>query len=319
MTKAPYSCDLHSHTVRSDGEDTPFELIEHAIERGLKVLALTDHDVLPPAEIELPDGSTQDICQYARSRGLCFLRGIEFSCETTIQDVHIVGLGCDWEHPALAREAENVSLSKARSYIETLERLTKRGYPIRLEEVLSFGGQQIDITQLQKKRIFNIMAAKGYAANWSEAKLLVRDDPYLNVEREKPGALHIIELIHQAGGIAILAHPYLIDEAVEWSGEAMDRWAFIERMIAGGLDGIETRYTYNKTTCKDRRPPREIWREVQERVAGRLILSAGSDYHADAKKGTRDPRELGECGLTLDEYLSVPVFSRLYDQNMEGF
>lgn len=156
------------------------------------------------------------------------------------------------------------------------------------------------------------MAAKGYVSAWSEAKLLVREDPALNVEREKPGALRIIEAIHRAGGTAILAHPYLIDEQVRFQGERIGRWRLIERLAGAGLDGMEVRYTYDKTTCKDRRPPEAIWAEVRSRMPEGLFVSGGSDYHADYKKGQDNPRDLGECGLTMEEFLSVPVFARLY-------
>jgi len=308
VTAAPYVCDLHAHTVRSDGNDTPYELVENAARRGLKVVALTDHDVLPPKDIDLPDGTRRALCDYARLRGVCLLPGIEFSCETTIPDVHIVGLGCDWDAPALKQAEKDIVDSKADAYRKNIERLNERGYAMTLEEVLSFGGQAIPIEELQKKRIFDLMAAKGYTQTWSEAKILVREDPYLNVEREKPSGVHVIDILHKAGGIAILAHPYLIDEQVSLGGEAMGRADFIERLIAAGLDGIEVRYTYNKTTCKDKRPLEQIWQEVYDAYNGRLILSGGSDYHADGKKGVENPRELGECGLTWDEFAAVPFF-----------
>ena len=308
---APYPCDLHSHTVLSDGNDTPLELIEHAVARGLRVLAITDHDVLPPRTVELPGGKSKEIGTYAAERGLVLFKGIEFSCETTVQDVHIVGLECDWELPALQQEERAIARSKVDAYVETIARLNERGYPIELQEVLEFGGRPIPLEKLQKKRLFDFMAAKGYASSWSEAKLMVRDDPYLNVEREKPSAEHIIGLIHKAGGIAILAHPFLIDETVESSAGRESRNHFIQRLIGSGLDGIESRYTYAKTTCKDQRPQEELWREAEELAAGRLILSAGSDYHADAKKGIPNQRDLGECGLTMEEMAADPVWAGL--------
>ena len=310
-TAAPYVCDLHSHTTRSDGNDTPYELIEAAVERGLKVLAITDHDVLPPEQILPPNGSGVEICDFARTRGIILLRGIEYSCETEVQDVHVVGLGCRWDTPEMYREVARISASKAEAYLETIRRLNERGFPVDLEELLSGEGHAIPLEDLQKKRIFDYMARKGYAPDWSSAKLMVRDDPYLNVKREKPAALSIINSIHRAGGIAILAHPYLIDEEVKSGGQAIPRWQFIDSLIQGGLDGIELRYTYHKTTCKDRRPLPDIYEEIYRNVGGRLFFSGGSDYHAEHKKGIQDPRQLGECGLTWEEFRSVPVFRAL--------
>ncbi|MDD4462582.1 MAG: PHP domain-containing protein, partial [Eubacteriales bacterium] len=94
--KAKYPCDMHTHSNRSDGNDSPQALIDLAVERGLRVLVLSDHDVRPPKQIEI-DGRTIDPVEYAASRGLIFIPGIEFSCDTENDDVHIVGIGCDFD------------------------------------------------------------------------------------------------------------------------------------------------------------------------------------------------------------------------------
>ena len=313
-----YPVDLHSHTCLSDGADSIQELIENAVECGLKVLALTDHDILPPAEIHLPGGGSHSVVSWARGRGLCLLCGVEISCETGLEDVHIIGLGCRWTDPELKGMTEQIAQSKAESYCETVRRLNERGYVFTMEDLLGFDGRRTDILSLQKKRIFDFMAAKGFTADWIEAKLLVRNDPYLSVQREKPAAKRVIEAIHRAGGIAILAHPYLIDAIITVDGCEMSRWDYIERLIEMGLDGIETRYPYGKTTCRDKRPSAEIWFEVEKKAEKRLIMSAGSDYHADGKKGVPHPRGLGECGLTMEEFLSVPRFSELYQKAMDA-
>ncbi|MGI6192152.1 MAG: PHP domain-containing protein [Christensenellales bacterium] len=312
--KAPYPVDLHSHTVNSDGNDTPYELVMNTVNRGVQILAVTDHDVIPPKTARIPGNGELDLVEFAKSQGVALFRGIEFSCETTVQDVHIVGLGCDWDGDIMVEEARQIAHSKANAYIETVRRLNERGYAMDMEEILSLGGKRIDILELQKKRIFDMMALKGYTPDWKSAKLLVREDPYLSVEREKPSGIHIIDAIHRAGGIAILAHPMLIDEVVEKDGRKMTRWEYIDTLVEAGLDGIEGRYTYDKTSCKDKRKREEIWQDVLDRYTGRLFISAGSDYHADAKKGTANQRELGECGLTLAEFMSVPKLKELFDK-----
>lgn len=314
---ANYPVDLHTHTTLSDGADSINELIDNAVENGLKVIALTDHDILPPAEIHIPGGGARSLVGYARERGLCLLCGVEISCETGLEDVHIIGLGCKWNSPEMRNITAEISQSKADAYRETVNRLNERGFHFTLEELLTYDGRRVDLLSLQKKRIFDFMAAKGFTTDWVQAKLMVRDDPYLNVTRKKPSAQRVIKAIHNAGGIAILAHPYLIDQEVTIDGLKMSRWEYIEGLIEIGLDGIETRYTYGKTTCKDKRPSAEIWEEVEERVRGRLIISAGSDYHSDIKKNIKNPRMLGECGLTMKEFLSVPRFKELYENAMD--
>lgn len=312
-----YPVDLHSHTVLSDGADSIQELIENAVACGVKVLALTDHDILPPAEIHLAGGGSHSVVSWARSRGLCLLCGVEISCETGLEDVHIVGLGCRWNDAEMKNMTLQIAKSKAESYHETVRRLNERGYAFTMEELLGYDGRRTDLLSLQKKRIFDFLAAKGFTADWIEAKLLVRNDPYLSVPREKPSSRRVIEAIHRAGGIAILAHPYLIDAAIIIDGREYSRWDYVESLIEMGLDGIETRYPYGKTTCRDKRSSAEIWAEVEKQARNRIIISAGSDYHADGKKGTLNPRGLGECGLTMEEFLSVPKFYELYERAMD--
>ena len=77
--KPNYLCDLHSHTTRSDGNDTPKEFLDTAAALGMKVVAITDHDVLPPEKIEV-GGLMVDVERYAQKKGMKVLKGIEFSC-----------------------------------------------------------------------------------------------------------------------------------------------------------------------------------------------------------------------------------------------
>jgi predicted metal-dependent phosphoesterase TrpH len=314
---ANYPVDLHCHTVLSDGADSINELIDNAISSGLKVVALTDHDVLPPAEIHLPGGGSHSVVSWARFKGLALLCGVEFSCETGLEDVHIIGLGCRWKNQDLCNIALEIVQSKADAYQMIIKRLNKRGYKFSMDELLNYNDRKVELFTLQKKRIFDFMASKGFTADWIDAKLLIRDDPYLNVPRKKPSAERVIKTIHIANGIAILAHPYLIDPVVKINGREIERWEYIESLIESGLDGIEVRYTYNKTTCKDKRPTAEIWDEIHKKTEGRLITSGGSDYHADGKKKAQYPRELGECGLTMDEFCSIPAFLQLYEKTLD--
>ena len=302
MSLASFPCDLHTHTVRSDGNDTPVELVANAKARGVRVLVLCDHDVVPPQTVEV-DGRSVDFRDYALKQGVVVLPGIEFSCQTEIEDCHIVTLGCDFDDPDILQICDEVEKSKSESYVELLRRLGERGMPITLEEVLD--GAPLE--ELQKKRIFDRMARKGYAPDWKTAKLMVRDDPYLSVKRRKPDALRVIQLARRLGGITILAHPFLIDPEIPFEGETVTRAQFIDRLIDAGLCGIESCYPYAKTSTKDPRPSEELWALVRQDYTGRLFISGGSDYHDDAKKGTANPRELGECGLTMEAFLATPL------------
>ena len=259
---ANYECDLHGHTNRSDGNDSPVEYIRHAVHRGVKILAITDHDIVPPEMIELGGGKRQEITAYAKGIGVELLRGIEISCETYIDDVHLVCLGCDWNAPYFKELDEFTINSKVNSYRKLIDLLNEQGMEMTWEEVLQNNGYPVQEQFVQKKMIFELMARKGYMESWKEAKLYVKNSKEVSVKREKPDAVSVIKEIHKLGGIIILAHPYLISEPVSYKGKEMSRQEFIEVLIEAGLDGIEASYTYDKTSYGGTMTKDEIKKEV---------------------------------------------------------
>ena len=183
--KPNYLCDLHSHTTRSDGNDTPKEFLDTAAALGMKVVAITDHDVLPPEKIEV-GGLMVDVERYAQKKGMKVLKGIEFSCETEVEDVHLVAFGCDYSSPEILAMNRIIVQSKIDSYRRLTELLTEKGFPISWEEVLNYNDIPRKPEDVQKKIIFNLMAEKGYTETWSDAKLMIRNTPEYSVKREKP-------------------------------------------------------------------------------------------------------------------------------------
>lgn len=345
--KPKYPVDMHSHSTRSDGADTPQELIDHAAGLGMKILAITDHDIRPPREILIKEtGEYMDAVEYARSKGLRLLRGIEVSCETTAEDCHIVCLGCDWDDPYFDTLERAVVESKTGSYRELVRRLDADGMKMTWEEVLENGGNPVREDQVQKKMIFELIARKGYQKDWSAAKLMVKNTPVYQIMREKPDPVEVIRQVHRCGGIAIMAHPYLVNEPVhlplgaagEDMGSAagereeaagiegaagtgeivMDRAAYIDRLIEAGLDGIEACYSYAKTSYGGTLTPEQIEQEVRARYTDRVaIISGGSDYHADFKKGVKPEkaRIIGECGITLEYFESNELLMDILRRN----
>lgn len=301
-TQPNYLIDLHSHTTRSDGSDTPQEFISNAAALGMKVIVITDHDVLPPDVIEV-NGVMVDPVLYAQKKGMKLLPGIEFSCESLVEDVHLVVLGCDYTNPKILEMNEKIVQSKIRAYQKLLEVLESHGYLITWDEVLNYDDIPRKSEDVQKKIIFNLMAEKGYTKTWSDAKLLVRNNPEFSVKRDKPDAREIIDLAHESGGIAILAHPYLIDDVVNTPDGTVTRETFINQLIANGLDGIEASYTYDKSTYTGKMTKDEIVEKVKADYADKVkIISGGSDYHADYKKTDKKVRSIGECGITQEYF-----------------
>lgn len=312
--KANYECDLHGHTTRSDGNDTPYEYIINASRRGLKVAAITDHDIVPPENVVTENG-VRDICGFAKDLGVILFRGIEISCETYIDDTHLVCFGCDWKD-SFFRELDAFTVkSKVDSYRKLVSALNAHGMKMTWDEVLDNDGNPVTEASVQKKMIFELMARKGYVDSWSQGKLLVKTTKDFIIKRKKPDAETVIHKIHQLGGIVIMAHPYLVSEPVLYHGKYISRDEFIEILIEAGLDGIEACYTYDKTSYNGTKSKEEIAREIIQKYKPRkLIISGGSDYHADQKKGVDNPRMLGECGISLHDFMQDSRLQKLAEQ-----
>ncbi len=134
---------------------------------------------------------------------------------------------------------------------------------------------------------------------------MVRDNPNIILGEEKWSRLWRINVIQDAGGIFILAHPYLIDEVIIIDGVGMTRKEYIDSLIKFGLQGIEAAYTYDKTSYKGTILNKEIEMAVRKEYEHQLpLISGGSDYHGDIKKGVNNPRLIGEAGISY-EYLST--------------
>ncbi|MGJ7046146.1 PHP domain-containing protein [Thermoanaerobacterium thermosulfurigenes] len=304
-----YDCDLHCHTIRSDGNDTPREFIDKATECGMKVVAITDHDIEPPIYISV-DNKKISTVNYAASKGIELVLGYEFSCDTYVDDVHILGYKLDWDNPLVKEEVEREKESKINAYRDLCKLLTENGISIDYEkDVLQYVDEDGSIKyrkkeDVQRKHIFEVIAKKGYTSTWQEAKLLVRDNPKLNIKRIKIDPFDAIKLIKDCGGTAVLAHPFLIDEKIKYpDGRSYTRDEYINRLIEHGLDGIEARYTYSKTSYKGNLSSEEIENYIKGNYKGKVkIFTGGSDYHDDGKRGVKNPRYIGEAGISYEEF-----------------
>ena len=289
-----YQCDLHCHTNRSDGLDSPKGLIDKASAMGMKVVAMTDHDIRPVDRI-LVNGQPVNISAYARELGVILMKGIEISCDTEIEDVHIIGFGCDFNHPGFLELENTVKASKVEAYKELVRRLNEQGYNMDWRELLNFKGKKIEESAIQKKMIFTKLADLGYVPSWFEGKKLVQSKPSLEVKRKKPDPVDMIRLISEAGGISILAHPMLIRPRQE------SLQSYIEDLIDAGLGGIEVVYPYSKSNYIGQETDAVISEEVKDTYGSMgLLLSGGSDYHGT--EGKSGERLLGECGITYEQF-----------------
>jgi 3',5'-nucleoside bisphosphate phosphatase len=244
--------DLHLHTLFSDGTFTPEELVLHAQKNSLACIALTDHD-------------TVEGC--ARAAAACaavnmeFITGSELTAEHEDTEVHIIGYFLDTGNQhLLERIAQFQSVRQQRIY-EMVAALNKLGVPLKAEAVFALA----NCKSPGRPHVARAMVKEKLIGNLDEAfeKYLKKGRPAW-VPKTKMSALEAVELIHHAGGLAVMAHPGLnrTDDV-------------IPHLVSAGLDGIECFHTKHSTVMSER------YLEMAEKY--KLLVTGGSDCHGYSK------------------------------------
>lgn len=253
--------DLHSHSTASDGSYTPSELIDYAHEKGLRSIALTDHDTV---------GGLDEAITHANELypDLEVIPGIEFSTLYNGHDVHLVGLYIDYKKPEFTAELQKFIDSRTNRNIKMCKLLTEHGMPVTFDEILeAFPGAVITRAHYGK-----FMLSKGYVSTIKEAfDKYIGDDCPCFIPREKVTPQMAIKLVLMAGGVPVLAHPILYnlpDDKLE---------ELVADLKEAGLVGIEA--IYSTYTEEDEQKIRAL--------AGKydLLISGGSDFHGANKPG----------------------------------
>lgn len=251
--------DLHVHSTKSDGSYTPSELVSYAIEKGLSAFALTDHDTT--------DGLAEAFAA-AMNKPVEVIPGIEFSTEYEGKDVHIIGLDIQYEEPHFKEQLIAFQNSRTVRNEKMCARLREAGIDISYESLLTeFPGSVITRAHYAK-----YLLAHGYIKNMTEAfeRYIGDNCPYF-VPREKVTPVQAVQLVLQAGGIPILAHPPLYHMG-------KDRLDLLVCSLArAGLIGIEA--VYSTYTPSEERDMKRLARKYN------LCISGGSDFHGTTKPG----------------------------------
>ncbi len=242
--------DLHLHSTVSDGLFSPEEVVKKAVQAGLTVMALTDHDTV--------DGIAPALKAARAFPRLTMIPGVEISTYVTEGEVHVLGYFLDYTHPELLARLSKMRVSRLERAQGMIARLKDLGLPIEWERVRQIAGG----SSIGRPHLAQAMLEKGYISSMKEAftRYIGWGGPAY-VRREKITPVEVVALILQTGGLPVLAHPLTIQGT--------------EKMIAdlktSGLVGIEAYY-------KDY-TGEEISRLVD--LAGRygLIATGGSDYH----------------------------------------
>lgn len=247
-TRSRRSVDLHLHSTASDGTVPPAEVVVRAAAAGLAGLALTDHDTV--------DGLAE-AASAAEEVGLDFLPGAELSANEPETSVHLLAYAFDPGGRELLEFLELYRSDRIRRAREMVRKLNSVGVPLEYREVEAETGSAAPT----RAHVARALLRTGLAASSREVfgRYLSRGRPAFVEKRPTPPS-RVIDLVHRAGGVVLLAHP-----GREHGEEAIRRWA------AEGLDGVEVVHPEN---------PPEVRRRLEALAAELgLLRSGGSDWH----------------------------------------
>ena len=252
--------DLQSHSRYSDGQLEPAEVARNAAAAGVEVMALTDHDAV---------GGVEEASAAAAEAGIQNVPAIEMSCvHRYSDDLHICGYWVDLEQIAPACEkAQQERVDRAKTIVE---RFQAEGFEITFDDVVAEAG---DASSVGRPHIARPAMAsvdwQGTVGEFFEQYLVPGARCF--VQRSWPSAEQAVELIHEAGGAAVVAHPYW---DVKDPAQVRD---LVESLSAeAGLDGVETFYPAHDET--QTRHCAELCAEFG------LAPTASSDYHGPTHK-----------------------------------
>ena len=249
--------DLHSHTTASDGTLSPRELVSAAAARGVRVLAVTDHDST--------DGVRDAVDEAAKHPPLTIVPGLEINCDApgapgaAGAEVHVLGYYVDLEAVWFQDFLREQRVERVARVHRIAERLAELGLPIDPAEVFAI----VKEGSAGRPHVAQVMVQRGYVTSVREAfdRYLHANGP-ANVPRRRLTPAEAVRVIRRAHGVPVFAHPGLAD-----------RDALIPELVQAGLMGIEAIYAehsaaqtaHYKGLCR----------------AHGLVATGGSDYHGE--------------------------------------
>jgi hypothetical protein len=244
--------DLHLHTHFSDGTYSPEEVAALGRKFGLAALALTDHDTV--------EGCAR-MAQACAAGGIEFITGTELTAEQDDNELHILGYFLDTQNTRLLGEIAKFQAVRQNRIREMVARLNDLGVPLAADAVFALA----NCRSPGRPHVARALVNAGLCNSLDEVfeRYLKKSRPAW-VPKKKMSALDGIELIHQAGGLAVMAHPGLnrTDDV-------------IPGLVDAGLDGIECFHTKHSTAMS------QHYLKLADKY--RLLVTGGSDCHGLSK------------------------------------
>ena len=238
--------ELHAHTHFSDGMLSPAALVELAVDRDVAVLAVTDHD------------SVEGIAPATAAAGsrVEIVPGIEISSTLEGLDLHILGYLFDPLSASLRERLERFREERRLRALAIIERLAALGLPVSADEVFASAGPGV----VGRPHVAHALLRAGHVASMEQAfqkYLGMRGQAF--VPRPEFASAEAVRIIRDAGGVAVLAHPGMLERRI------------VEQLRDAGLGGVEVWHPQHGMTAQKR------WYETAKELG--LVPTGGSDFH----------------------------------------
>lgn len=259
MTDENFFVDLHIHTVYSDGTFTPTEVVEYAAKTGLAAVAITDHDTV--------DG-IEEAFEAGKKYNVEIIPGIELSAECdaeTKMEMHILGYYMDWKSEKFKKALDVFKQARKKRAEQIFNKLDGLGLKLKKEGLTESVNKQV----IGRLHFAKALIAENYVSTVQEAfQKYLGTDKSAYVPKYAITPAQAIELLHENGGLAVLAHPYY---------GHYNNPLIIESLVRDGLDGIEVWHS---------RHPSHISKKLLT-LAEKFDLAAtgGSDCHGKSPDG----------------------------------
>lgn len=282
--------DLHTHSTFSDGTLSPDELVKTAVQLEIGAIALTDHDEIAGNQFALA---------AAEELPVEVVPGVELSIDYDLPargHLHLLGLFIDYRNSALGEALQTLRKARSRRASAIIKKLDEININLSEEELLRRAGHG----SIGRPHIASMLLEQGFVTNLVEAfkRFLAKGRPAY-VPKKKLPLSPAIQLIHQAGGLAILAHPVSLGcSTYKKLGD------HIKKFKAIGLDGLEVFYpSHDRYFTK--------WLKDFARQEN-LLISGGSDFHGQTKPNIKLGRGYGNLRIP------VSVFDTLHEAVSRG-
>ena len=249
--------DLHTHSLCSDGAQTPADVVRTAYDAGLAAIALSDHDCIT---------GVQEAMDTGKALGVEVIPAVELSAQSDTE-LHILGYFVDIHNKKLQDAMAYALQVRNERQVEVCQKLNEQGFQITMDELRAeAGGNDV----LCRAHFAKIMVRKGYAESVKDAfNRYLSVGCYAYSNRQALTGPEAVSLIRDAGGIAVAAHLHLIKMPDDQLRE------YLKELIPYGLDGVEGYYT-------DYTPDMEQRYRAMAKELG-LVISGGTDYHGANK------------------------------------